>query len=174
MKFHNGNPFTADDVVFSAERVLAPSSDLKTRMPADAKVAEGRRPHRRFRAHDARTRSSISEWDTWYIIDKEWAEANNATEPLGRGRPNPSHAARNANGTGPFMVDSHQPGVKTIFKPNPNWWGKPEHNLTEVVFTPIQAPATRVAALLSNAVDMIDPVPIQDIDRVNANPAPPS
>ena len=60
--------------------------------------------------------------------------------------------------------------MKTVFKPNPNWWGKPEHNLNEVIFTPIGSDATRVAALLSGEVDMIEPVPIQDIARVN--PAP--
>src|SRR5499427_7312375 len=40
VKFHNGEDFTADDVVFSAERVRANGSDLKTRLPADAKVVK--------------------------------------------------------------------------------------------------------------------------------------
>ena len=35
------------------------------------------------------------------------------------------------------MVASHEPGVKTVFRPNPNWWGKAEHNLDEVVFQTI-------------------------------------
>jgi peptide/nickel transport system substrate-binding protein len=68
------------------------------------------------------------------------------------------------------MIDSHQPGVKTVFKANPNWWRKPEHNLKEIVFTPIANPATRVAALLSGEVDVIEPVPVQDIERVKASP----
>jgi peptide/nickel transport system substrate-binding protein len=59
--------------------------------------------------------------------------------------------------------------VKTVFKVNPNWWGKPEHNLKEIIFTPIGNDATRVAALLSGEVDVIEPVPIQDIARVNAS-----
>src|SRR5207237_6064401 len=46
----------------------------------------------------------------------------------------------------------------------------PEHNLKEIVFTPINSDATRVAALLSGEVDLIEPVPIQDIARVNASP----
>jgi peptide/nickel transport system substrate-binding protein len=74
------------------------------------------------------------------------------------------------NGTGAFTIESHQPGVKTVFKVNPNWWHKPEHNLKEIVFTPIASDATRVAALLSGEVDVIEPVPIQDIARVNASP----
>src|SRR6202158_6513383 len=37
VKFQNGDPFTADDVVFSAERVRAKGSNLQTYVPADAK-----------------------------------------------------------------------------------------------------------------------------------------
>ena len=37
VKFHNGNDLTAADVAFSAERVRSEGSDLKTRIPADAK-----------------------------------------------------------------------------------------------------------------------------------------
>ena len=60
--------------------------------------------------------------------------------------------------------------MKTVFKPNPNWWGKPEHNLTEVVFQTIKSDATRVAALLSGDIDMMDPVPVQDIERIKSSP----
>ena len=169
VKFHNGNPFTADDVVFSAARVRAQGSDLKTRLPADAEFVK---------VDDytvdvvLKTPNPIlhAEWDTWYIMDKEWAEANNATAPTSASATTPSHAALNANGTGPFVVESHQPGVKTVWKPNPSWWGEKQHNLTEAVFTPIGSDATRVAALLSGEVDWIDPVPLQDIQRVNSNP----
>ena len=57
-----------------------------------------------------------------------------------------------------------------MFKPNPNWWRKPvEHNLKEIVFTPVKSDATRVAALLSNEVDVIEPVPLQDIDRIRVS-----
>src|SRR5215211_8842067 len=40
VKFHNGEDFTADDVVFSATRLHAPASDVKTRFPADTKVVK--------------------------------------------------------------------------------------------------------------------------------------
>ena len=77
-------------------------------------------------------------------------------------------ASLHENGNlGPF-IESHQPGVKTVFKVNPNWWGKPEHNIKEIIFTPIGSASTRVAALLSGEVDVIEPVPTQDIQRVNA------
>src|SRR5215468_3063658 len=40
VKFQNGDPFTADDVVFSANRVRAKGSDLLSYIPADAKVVK--------------------------------------------------------------------------------------------------------------------------------------
>jgi peptide/nickel transport system substrate-binding protein len=169
VKFQNGNPFTADDVVFSADRVRAAGSNLQTRIAKDAKVVK----------IDDHTVDFIltspnpilhSQWDTWYIMDKEWAEANNAAAPTPAAATSPSFASLNANGTGAFTIESHQPGVKTVFKVNPTAWRKPEHNLKEIIFTPIGSDATRVAALLSGEVDVIEPVPLQDISRVDSSP----
>jgi len=169
VKFHNGNDFNADDVIFSANRVRAQGSNFLTYVPSDAQ----------FVKVDDYTVDVVLkrpdpilhyQWHIWYIMDKEWAEQHNSTAPTPASATTPSHAALNANGTGPFMIESHQPGVKTVFKPNPNWWSKPEHNLTEVIFTTIANDATRVAALLSGEVDWIDPVPLQDIQRVNSSP----
>jgi peptide/nickel transport system substrate-binding protein len=169
VKFQNGEDFTADDVVFSAERARARGSDIKTRLPADAKVVRigdhtvdfvltGPNPILHY------------EWDTWYILSKKWAETHNSIMPQPTTGQQMSYAALNANGTGPFSITEHQAGVRTVFKPNPTWWGKPDHNFDEVVFTTIANDATRVAALLSGDVDWIDPVPPQDIQRVNSNP----
>jgi peptide/nickel transport system substrate-binding protein len=169
VKFHNGEDFTADDVIFSAERALSPESNIKTRLATKMQVVKV----------DDHTVDFVlatpnpilhAEWDSWFIMSKSWAEANGATKVQATGTHlNPF--ALKANGTGPFMIVSHEPGVKTTFKPNPHWWGKPEHNLTEVIFQTIKSDATRVAALLSGEVDMIDPVPVQDIARVKASPA---
>ena len=103
------------------------------------------------------------EWDTWYIMSKKWAEANNSAAVQPASGQQMSYAALNTNGTGPFILTSHQAGVRTIFKKNPNWWGKVEHNIDEAIFTTIGNDATRVAALLSGDVDWIDPVPLQDV-----------
>jgi peptide/nickel transport system substrate-binding protein len=169
VKFHHGEDFTADDVLFSLDRMRSPGSQIKTRAPADMKANKV----------DDHTVDFIltqpnpilhHEWDTWYIFSKKWAEANGATQAQSATATSLSPWALTANGTGPFMVISHEPGVKTVFRPNPNWWGTPEHNLTEVIFTTIKSDATRVAALLSGEIDMMDPVPVQDIQRVKHNP----
>jgi peptide/nickel transport system substrate-binding protein len=78
-------------------------------------------------------------------------------------------ATRNVNGTGPFMLQSRQPDLETVLVPFDGWWGEATHGITEAVFTPIQNSATAVAALLSGEVDLINPVPVQDAERVDAN-----
>ena len=169
VKFHDGTPFVADDVVFSADRARADGSQIKSRVPADSKVVKV----------DDHTVDFVLtspnpilhyEWDTWYIFSKKWAEKVGAVAPQSATATSLNPWALTANGTGPFKVESHQPGVRTVFKPNPDWWGKAEHNLTEVIFTTIKSDATRVAALLSGEIDMMDPVPVQDVDRVKSNP----
>jgi peptide/nickel transport system substrate-binding protein len=168
VKFHNGENFTADDVVFSADRARGPSSDVKTRLPADAKVVK---------VDDYTVDFILSspnpilnyEWDTWYIMSKEWCEKHNSMTAQPATGQQMNEAALHADGTGPFMITEHQAGVKTVFKKNPNWWGKPENNFDEVIFTTIKNDATRVAALLSGDVDWADPIPLQDIQRVNAS-----
>src|SRR6201989_1140688 len=169
VKFQNGDPFTADDVVFSAQRVRAVGSNLLSRVDPDVKVVKVDD----YTVDFVLTKPNpilTAQWDTWYIMDKKWCEENNAVAPTPAAATTPSYASLHANGTGPFSVESHQPGVKTVFKANPNWWRKPEHNLKEIIFTPIANEATRVAALLSGEVDVIEPVPIQDISRVDSSP----
>jgi peptide/nickel transport system substrate-binding protein len=169
VKFHGGEDFTADDVIFSLARLRSPDSQIKSRAPADMEAVKV----------DDFTVDFIlkspnpilhAEWDTWYMFSKKWAEANGATAAQSSKATSLATFALKANGTGPFKIESHEPGVKTVFKPNPAWWGKPEHNFTEVIFQTIKSDATRVAALLSGEIDMMDPVPLQDVDRVNASP----
>jgi peptide/nickel transport system substrate-binding protein len=169
VKFHNGEDFVADDVIFSLDRMRSPGSQIKTRAPADMKAVKV----------DDYTVDFIlgspnpilhAEWDTWYIYSKKWSEENGATQAQSASATSLNPFALKANGTGPFIVVSHEPGVKTVYKPNPNWWGKVEHNLDEVVFQTIKSDATRVAALLSGDIDMMDPVPVQDVERIKASP----
>ncbi len=168
VKFHDGTPFTADDVLFSADRVRANGSSFKTNVPSDATFVKVddytvdmvlKKPNP----------IAVAQFSTWYIMSKSWAEKNGAVAPSPASATTPSYAALHENGTGPFLITEHQPGVKTIFKKNPSYWGKVESNLDEAIFTTIANDATRVAALLSGEVDWIDPVPLQDQERVNAS-----
>jgi peptide/nickel transport system substrate-binding protein len=103
------------------------------------------------------------------IMSKKWCEENQATRPVDRRKGIENAASFRANGTGPYRLRERQPGVRTTFVRNGNYWGKIEGNAQEIVFTPIGNDATRVAALLSGEVDVMEPVPLQDVDRVNAS-----
>jgi peptide/nickel transport system substrate-binding protein len=168
VKFHDGSDFSADDVIFSADRVRAPDSNHRTRIPPDANFVKVD-DYTVDMVLKSPNPTLISRWDTWFIMNKRWAEANQARQPTPVTATSANLVSLQANGTGPFRIDSHQPGVRTVFKMNALWWDKPEHNLTEIVFTPIASDPTRVAALLSGEVDLIEPVPVQDIGRVNAS-----
>jgi peptide/nickel transport system substrate-binding protein len=170
VKFHNGEPFSADDVIFSIGRIKAEGSDMAYTVASVTEV----------RKIDDLTVDMVMDkpnpilpmqTTSTYIMSRTWADANGAVKPASVKNKIENFATSNANGTGPFKIMSRQVGVKTTLVPHPAWWGGNEHNLSEVVFTPIQADATRVAALLSGEVDMAYPVPQQDAGRVNSTGA---
>ena len=105
-----------------------------------------------------------------FMMSKKWCEANNATGPVDRRKGIENAASFRANGTGPFRLRERQPNVRTVFVRNGAYWGPIEGNVAEVVFTPIGSAPTRVAALLSGEIDVMEPIPVQDIERVNNNP----
>lgn len=165
VKFHDGTPFTADDVVFSFQRVTGPGSNLA---PAVALVKE-------VRKIDDFTVDMITkgpdpilpgEISFWYMMSKAWCEKNNVTRAADLTKSEENYATNHANGTGPFMLKDRQPDVETTLVKNPNWWDKPVFNIDETVFHRIADAHTRVAALLSGDLDMIYTVPPQDIDRI--------
>jgi len=108
----------------------------------------------------------ITHWD---IMSKKWCEENQATKPVDRRKGIENAASFRANGTGPFIVKERQPNVQTRFVRNPNYWGKIPGNVEEVVFSVIGNDATRVAAMLSGELDVMEPVPVQDVERLKAN-----
>jgi peptide/nickel transport system substrate-binding protein len=100
------------------------------------------------------------------IMDSGWAAANDAALP---DKEAGNFATLNTNGTGAFRVTAREPGLRTALEPFDGWWDQAEHNLTSAQLVPIQNPATALAALLSGDVDFINPVPIQDVARLQNN-----
>ena len=169
VSFHNGEAFTADDVVASLERVTHESSPLKGNLPA----------YKSSRKIDDRTVEIevngpypllLNDLTNIFIMSKGWMEKNNALMPTDSGKGIKGYATDNANGTGPFMVESRRPDAKTVFVVNPKWWDKPQHNLARIEFTPIASAATRVAAMLSGEIDFTNVAPLQDLPRLSAAP----
>jgi peptide/nickel transport system substrate-binding protein len=166
VKFQDGSPFTADDVVFSIGRILAPGSVMRETLGA---VKEIRKVD--DLTVDIETRQPdpilLQELTSFLIMSKAWCEAHGAVTPalIDTGKTE-NFAVRNAMGTGPFSLKLREPDRRTIVERNTLWWDKPEHNLDTVELDVIGNNATRVAGLLSGELDMIYAVPPQDVERI--------
>jgi peptide/nickel transport system substrate-binding protein len=165
VKFHDGSPLTADDVVFSVMRAREPTSQianyasaLGTPKKIDDLTVEFQlaAPNPIFLQH----------LDAVFIMSKGWSEQHKVTRPLDFKSKEESFASFNANGTGPYMLATRQPSIKTTHKRHAGWWSKHDGNVQEEVFTPISNDATRLAALISGELDFVlDPAP-RDVPRL--------
>jgi len=169
VKFHDGTPFDADDVVFSFKRAAGDGSDMrgytapiKAVRKVDAYTVEIETNSPFPILPDTLTQLAM--------MSHKWCEANKAEQPVDRRKGIENAASFKANGTGPYKLRERQPSVRTVLTRSFGWWDKIEGNVDEVVFTPIGSDGTRVAALVSGEVDVMEPVPLQDVERVKATP----
>ena len=168
VKFHDGTPMTADDVVFSFKRAAGDGSDMKgyTSAMKDMRKVDDFTVELETTAPFPILPDVIS---LVYVMSKKWCEDNKADKPVDRRKGIENAASFRANGTGPYRLRERQPTTRSVFVRNPSYWDKIEGNVDEVVFTPIGNDATRVAAMLSGEIDMMEPVPLQDVERLKSN-----
>ena len=161
VKFHDGTELTTEDVKFSIERVLDP--DLSS-------------PH--F--------SQLSSIDSVRVVDPYTIEiVTKVPDPVLMRRMQPlggsgrlfivskkhfefkdnAELASNPMGTGPYKLDSWEKGQRLVLKRFDDYWGE-KPDIETGVFTFIPENATRVNALLQGEVDIIQRLPITDVERV--------
>ena len=163
--FHDGTPFTADDVIFSYERAKGEGSDMKTYV-GQIKEVKKIDDHAVDFILNAPFPILPELFTQWHMMSKKWCETNQALKPVDRRKGIENAASFRANGTGPYRLRERQPGVRSTFSRNGAYWGKIDGNVDEVIFTPIGNDATRVAALLSGELEVMEPVPVQDVERL--------
>jgi peptide/nickel transport system substrate-binding protein len=170
VKFSDGTPFTAEDVVFSIKRSQGPTSNFRVYGNA---VGEPRK----IDDHTVEFTTPVPNpvmlemlANSMFIMSKEWALKNKAEKTQDFTNKEESYTARNAMGTGPYLLVSRDPDVKSVFKKNPNWWGIKaglfEGNVDDIVFTPVKNEGTRMAALLSGDLDFVLDPAVQDIEKL--------
>lgn len=91
-------------------------------------------------------------------IQEEWINSTGATE------------AANYVSSGPFVLDTWNHNSEIVLKPNPNWYGDVKPTLTEIHMSMSPEPAQAMAAYEAGEIDMLLPVPSEDIERVKADP----
>ncbi|HEY3076640.1 MAG TPA: ABC transporter substrate-binding protein [Burkholderiales bacterium] len=169
VKFHDGTPFTADDVLFSVQRASQPTSQIRVYATALGKPKKIDDFTVEFKL-DEPNPIMLEHATLVQIMSKAWCEKNKVEKPLDFSNKEESYASTHANGTGPYMLKSREPDVKTVMVRNPNWWGKPSGNVTEVTYLSIKSDPTRVSALIAGNVDMILDPPPQDVPRLRRQP----
>jgi peptide/nickel transport system substrate-binding protein len=169
--FHDGTPFTSADVVFSIERANAETSPWRTSLSSIAGVKAVDADTLRFTAATA----NPIPWEdlAWVpIMSKAWAEGHGAELPSQLGDDRWDYVETHANGTGPFMLEEFEPGERMVLVRNPDWWGLAQHphNIDRIVQTRIDDPARGAQLLLAREIDLLQPPPADQLERIAATP----
>ncbi len=162
VKFHNGAPFTAHDVVFSYTRALdvpgAPST-YKRRLVKVAKTV----------AVDDYT-LRVHTKTPFPLLANFLAAVPIVSRGIGKdAKPTEFNDGSKLYGTGPYKFVEFVTGDHATYVANPDYWG-PKPKWDKVTFRWITSGPARVAALLSGDVDVIAKVPTTDVEKLEANP----
>ncbi|HIC95431.1 TPA: ABC transporter substrate-binding protein [Candidatus Bipolaricaulota bacterium] len=161
VKFHNGNDFTWEDVAFSFERLRDPEVSEFVYWGEIVESVEpvGGDPW----TIDIKTTEPIpyfvdNSHQVPFIMDKESTETRSVAE-----------VAAHPIGTGPYKFVEWVKGAYLKLEANEDYWGGPPP-VKYVEFREIVDPSTRLAAIETGEVDIIQKVPLELFDRATANP----
>ncbi len=169
VRFHSGNPMTAEDFKFTFER-LKGSYDYR---PVFENFTE-------LRVIDDFTIDLVTSIPYPLVLhaatylfplDHKFYTGTDANgdDKAAIVKNGPSFASTQLSGTGPFRLVAREPGVRIVLERFSDYWDKGSPgNVSRIVVTPIENGKARVAALLAGDVDFIAPVPPGDFDRIRA------
>jgi peptide/nickel transport system substrate-binding protein len=163
--WHDGETFTADDVIYSFDRLRA-GIDGAPASPA-FQLAKGGKQWAKiddYTVHittDGPYPTMAEDLAMLPIVAEHAAAGKTASVDFNSG------AA--AIGTGPFMFEEFSPGNRVTVVKNPNWWGG-DPGWDRVIFRPVGEDSARLAALLNGDVDIIDYPPTVDLPQLETNP----
>jgi peptide/nickel transport system substrate-binding protein len=156
VRFHDGTPFSAKDVVASFKRILTDKQSLQA--PNLENIKEMDAPDDltvvlTLKKPDANALEDINS----RVIMKQ-----SAAEKMGEADNPPI-------GTGPFKFVSWDRSGQFVIRRNENYWGQPP-KIDEVIYKNIQEDAARIAALESGQADIISNLPPHEVERLKSNP----
>ena len=187
-KYSNGDPIVAGDLVYSWKRLVdprtaAPYSYVMAEVlggdellamagadpaPSDADIDAALANFGVAAPDDKTFVVSLSTPATYFLsamtlwvgvpIQEKWITSEGATE------------AANYVSSGPYILDTWNHNSEIILKPNPNWYGDVKSTLTEIRMSMSAEPAQAQAAYEAGEIDMMMPVPSEDVQRVKDDP----
>jgi peptide/nickel transport system substrate-binding protein len=156
VRFHDGSPFTAKDVIASFKRILNDKQSLQAPNLENVKDMEAPDDFT-FVVTLKRLDASALEDINGRVIMKQAT-----AEKMGEADNRPI-------GTGPFKFTSWERSGQFVIRRNENYWGQPTQ-IDEVVYKAIQEDAARIAALEAGQVDIISNIPPHEVARLKTNP----
>jgi len=156
LTFHNGKPVTADDVIFSIQRITDPKD------PKVGAASIGYIDRKSLKKMDDRTVRLQLQFANSAFPD-DIGQYFNSIVPT-------DYDPKNPVGTGPFKYDSFTPGQQSRFTKFPDYWEKGKPYVDELVIIDFPEDAARVNALLGGQVDAIDNLPASQVTSVKGNP----
>lgn len=162
IKWHDGTPFTADDIVFSFNRANKVPGSVASYAGALRTVAsvEAPDPHTVIVKTNVPNPKLPLDIASVYVVSKHIGEKSTTDQ---------YNSGEATIGTGPYTFVSYTPGDRTLMKRNPDYYRGPQHWET-VDYRFINNASSRTAALLAGDVDVIDKVAATDLARLESNP----
>jgi ABC-type transport system substrate-binding protein len=161
VRFHSGNPFTAEDVKFSIERMLDPNTNAtRAREFAVVQAVEVVDPHTvriALKQPSAPFLDLLAAGEAM-IADAKWARAGGDFKKA-------------TSGTGPFKLGPFETGVRYTLVKNPDYWEAPLPYLDRIELATIGKDEQRVSALRTGAVDLAEYIPWQEIKALEKDAA---
>ncbi len=159
--FHNGEPFDAEAVKFTLDRVLDPAANSPAisyiRTVASVEVVDPLTVRITTSAPDPLLPTRMSRYPAYIVPPKyvaEMGDAKFASQPVG---------------TGAYQFVEFVPDERVVLAANENYWrGKPA--LDEVTWRPIPDSTARITALVTGEVDLIEDVPVDLAPMLTASP----
>jgi peptide/nickel transport system substrate-binding protein len=155
VKFHNGRTLTADDVIFTIQRILDPATKaIRATQLANVDAAKLKKVDQYTVAITLKTAD--------VTFDEQFSDYAMGIVPVGY---NPATPV----GTGPFKFQSFTPGIKAVYTKNTNYWRAGEPYVDSVEISVVTDDTARVNGLINGQFDCITDLPTAQISTVKAN-----
>lgn len=159
VKFHNGYPFTADDVVFTWKRGNGERITYREDFKVVKSVEKIDDYTVKLKTEKPNAMMLLQMNEHWGILSKKYHEE------VGE-----SGYMQHPVGTGPYKFVEWVKGDRIVLEANHDYWQKGFPKIDKLIYRPIKEPATRVAAIKAGEIDIIPRVSPEEADSLKRNP----
>jgi peptide/nickel transport system substrate-binding protein len=156
LKFSDGKPITADDVIFTFKRITDPQSPQSGATSLSTLLRDG------LKATDPQTVA--------FPFSSPFVTFPDAVAQYGAGIVPVGYDPKKPVSSGPFVLQDFTPGQQSTFVRNPNYWRAGQPYVDKLVIIDFPDDTARVNALLGGQVDAIDQLPLSQVNIIKANP----